>query len=202
MGSATEILPRSLYANSIWNAKVSTRASNLQSWRQTVSIRLVVRCSFCSQYWLRRPLQTATRFKTWKNILSSVTFLGFHVDCVLPFYFMEWNGSSRVDIGVQSCLVFTMLLVECSCVLNSDSDSTGLKLLPNFDVVQFGIGMEWCRTKSCALVTIMSDIQSTLHGPICRGKHSFGSAIVTLWIILALYCNSEFIKYPCTHYPQ
>lgn len=66
MGSATEILPRSLYANSIWNAKVSTRASNLQSWRQTVSIRLVVRCSFCSQYWLRRPLQAVTRLKHGK----------------------------------------------------------------------------------------------------------------------------------------
>lgn len=34
--------------------KVSTRAQNLQSWTQTVSIRLVARCSFWCQYWLGR----------------------------------------------------------------------------------------------------------------------------------------------------
>lgn len=62
--------------------KVSTRAPNLQSWRQTVSIRLVASCSSRSQYWLSLalgssrhsqllPARHVTRYLVWGVVLHN-----------------------------------------------------------------------------------------------------------------------------------
>lgn len=122
--------------------KVSTRAPNLQSWRQTVSIRLVASCSSWSQYWLSLalrssrhsqllPVRQVARFFAWGVVrqngfscIVSVSVTVFTDSYVNVFFYsfcreVKWEGPLTASLvrplttDASSFEMCTLLVTYC-----------------------------------------------------------------------------------------